>query len=94
MPSLDVAMPIALLVVVTVAMLLNKRVSTKLQSTIEQKELKTRDIVLLIVFMAIVISAISVTAYFKPGAVFENILFGVFPFRIHYAALHGFICVL
>ena len=41
MPSLDVAMPIALLVVVTVAMLLNRRVSGKLQSTIEERELKT-----------------------------------------------------
>ena len=74
MPSLDVAMPIALLVVVTVAMLLTKRVSGKLQSTIEEKELKTRDVVLLIVFMAIIISAIAITATYDPGAVFENIL--------------------
>jgi hypothetical protein len=74
MPSLDVAMPIALLVVVTVAMLLNKRVSGKLQSTIEEKELKTRDVVLLIVFMAIIISAIAITATYNPGATFENIL--------------------
>ena len=74
MPSLDVAMPIALLLVVTVAMLLNKRVSGKLQSTIEEKELRTRDVVLLIAFMAIVISAIAVTAMYNPGAVFENIL--------------------
>ncbi|MGO8807669.1 MAG: hypothetical protein ACLQO7_13950 [Candidatus Bathyarchaeia archaeon] len=74
MPSLDLAMPIALLVVVTVAMLLNKRVSGKLQSTIEEKELKTRDVILLIVFMAIIISAIAVTATYDPGAVFENIL--------------------
>jgi len=74
MPSLDVAMPIALLLVVLTAMLLNKRVSAKLQSTIEEKQLRTRDVVLLIVFMAIVISAISITAYYRPGAVFENIL--------------------
>ena len=74
MPSLDVAMPIALLLVVTVAMLLNKRVAGKLQSTIEEKELRARDVVLLIAFMAIVISAIAVTAMYNPGAVFENIL--------------------
>jgi hypothetical protein len=74
MPSLDVAMPIALLLVITVAMLLNKRVEGRLQSTIEEKELKTRDVVLLIVFMAIIISAIALTAMYKPGAVFENIL--------------------
>jgi hypothetical protein len=74
MPSLDIAMPIALLVVIVVAMLLNKRVEGKLQSTIEQKELKTRDVILLIVFMALIISAIAVTAMYNPGAVFENIL--------------------
>ncbi len=50
MPSLDLAMPIALLVVITVAMLLNKRVEGKLMATVEEKEFKTRDIILLIVF--------------------------------------------
>lgn len=74
MPTLDIAMPIALFLVITVAMLLNKRAEGKLQSTIEEKELKTRDIVLLIIFMAIIISAISYTAMINPGAVFENIL--------------------
>ena len=33
-----------------------------------------RDVVLLIVFMAIIISAIAITATYDPGAVFENIL--------------------
>ena len=74
MPSLDVAMPTALLIVVTVAMLLNKRVEGRLQSTIEERELRTRDVILLIVFMAIIVSAISYTAMVNPGAVFENIL--------------------
>lgn len=44
---LDIAMPTALLLVVTVAMLLNKRVESRLKSTIEEKEFKTRDIILL-----------------------------------------------
>ena len=74
MPSLDVAMPLALLFVVTVAMLLNKRVAGRLQSTIEERQLQTRDVVLLIVFMAIIVSAIAYTAMVHPGAVFENIL--------------------
>jgi hypothetical protein len=74
MPALDIAMPIALLLVVTVAMLLNKRVEGKLQSTIEEKQLKTRDVILLIVFMAIIVSAIAYTSMVDPGAVFENIL--------------------
>ena len=56
MPSLDLAMPLALFLVVTVAMLLNKRVEGKLMATVEEKEFKTRDIILLIVFMAIIVS--------------------------------------
>ncbi len=71
---LDVAMPTALLIVVIVAMLLNKRVAGKLQSTVEEKEFQTRDIILLVVFMAIIISAIAYTAVINPGAVFQNIL--------------------
>ena len=74
MPSLDVAMPFALLFVVTVAMLLNKRVAGKLQSTIEERELRPRDVILLIVFMAIIISTIAYTAMVHPGAVFESVL--------------------
>ena len=71
---LDVAMPTALLIVVTVAMLLNKRVAGRLQSTVEEKEFQTRDIILLVVFMAIIISAIAYTSIINPGAVFQNIL--------------------
>ncbi len=74
MPSLDIAMPIALLIVVTVAMLLNKRVEGKLAATIEEKEFKTRDIILLVVFMAVIVSAIAYTSLINPGAVFQNIL--------------------
>jgi hypothetical protein len=74
MLSLDIAMPTALLIVVTVAMLLNKRVEEKLKSTIEEKEFKTRDIILLVVFMAVIVSAIAYTSLINPGAVFQNIL--------------------
>jgi hypothetical protein len=78
MPSLDLAMPIALFLVVTVAMLLNKRTEGKLMATVQEKEFKTRDIILLIVFMAIIVSAISLTSYLNPGAVFQNILMIIF----------------
>ena len=71
---LDVAMPTALLIVVTVAMLLNKRVAGRLQSTVEEKEFQTRDIILLVIFMAIIISAIAYTSIINPGAVFQNLL--------------------
>jgi hypothetical protein len=78
MPSLDLAMPLALLAVVTVAMLLNRRVEGKLIATVEQKEFKTRDIILLIVFMAIIVSVIAYTSLLNPGAVFQNILMVIF----------------
>ena len=78
MPSLDLAMPLALLIVVTVAMLLNKRVQGKLMATVEQKEFKIRDIILLIVFIAIAISVIALTTMYAPGEVFQNILMVIF----------------
>ena len=74
MPTLTLQCPLALFVVVIVAMLLNKRVEGKLQSTVEEKEFKIRDVVLLVVFMAIVISAIAFVSIFNPGALFQNIL--------------------
>ncbi len=78
MLSLDIAMPTALLIVVIVAMLLNKRVEEKLKSTIEEKEFKIRDIILLVILMSVVISVIAYTSYINPGAVFQNILLIIF----------------
>ena len=74
MPTLDLAMPIALLLVISVALLLNKRVEGKLMATLEEKEFKTRDVVLLVAFMVIIISVLAYTAMINPGAVFENVL--------------------
>ena len=74
MPTLDLAMPTALLVVVLVALFLNKRAEGKLMATVEQKEFKTRDVVLLIVFLAIIISVIAYTTMINPGEVFSNVL--------------------
>jgi hypothetical protein len=73
MPSLDIAMPIALFLVVTVAMFLNKRVEGKLKATVEEKEFKTRDIILLVAFMAIVVSVIAYTSFIAPEQVFQNV---------------------
>jgi hypothetical protein len=78
MPSPDIAMPIALLLVVTVALLLNKRVEGKLKATVEEKEFKTRDVILLVITMSIVISVIAYTSILNPGEVFPNILTAVF----------------
>lgn len=78
MPSIDLAMPIALFLVVTVAMLLNKRTEGKLMATVEEKQFKTRDIVLLIVFMVIIISVIAYTSLIAPEQIFQNIFLLLF----------------
>ncbi|MCL5876400.1 MAG: hypothetical protein M1540_01135 [Candidatus Bathyarchaeota archaeon] len=78
MPNLDLAMPTALLIVVTVALFLNRRVEGKLISTVEEKEFKTRDVILLVVFIAIMISVIAYTSIINPGGVFQNVLLILF----------------
>jgi hypothetical protein len=78
MPALDLAMPIALLVTIVIAMFLNKRVEGKLMATVEEKEFKTRDILLLVVFIAIMISVIAYTSIINPGGITQNILLVLF----------------
>lgn len=78
MPSLDIAMPIALFVVIGVALILNKRVQGKLMATVEEKQFQTKDIILLVVFMAIIISVIAYTTVINPINVFPTILLVVF----------------
>jgi hypothetical protein len=78
MPNLDIAMPIALFLTILVAMLLNKRVEGKLTATVEKKEFRTRDILLLIAFIVIMISVIAYTSIINPGDITENILLLLF----------------
>ena len=67
MPNLDIAMPIALFATIMVALYLNRRVEGKLMATVEKKEFKARDIVLLAAFIVIMITAISYTAILNQG---------------------------
>ena len=78
MPTLDLAMPFALFIVITVALLLNKRVEKKLIATVEQKEFKTRDIILLVAFIALMVLVIGFTAMYNPEGLFSNILLIMF----------------
>jgi hypothetical protein len=78
MASLDIAMPFALLLVVIAAMLLNKRVENRLMATVEQKQFRTRDIMMLGVFIVIAISVIAYTTVVNPGAISQNILLILF----------------
>jgi len=74
MPTLDIAMPLALFAVIIVALLLNRRVEGKLMSTVEEKEFKTRDVVILVVFMAIIITGLAFAAMYNPGGLFEDVI--------------------
>lgn len=78
MPTLDIAMPIALFLTIMVAMLLNKRIEGKLMSTVEKKEFQTRDILLLIAFIVVMISVIAYTSIINPGGITESILLVLF----------------
>ena len=74
MPTLDIAMPLALFAVVIVALLLNKHTEGKLMSTVEEKEFKMRDVVILVVFMAIIITGLAFAAMYNPGGLFEDVI--------------------
>ncbi len=78
MPTLDIAMPLALLLVVTAAVFLNKRAEKKLKTSVEEKEFQTKDLLMLVVTMAIVISVIAATSFLNPGQTFENVLLAIF----------------
>lgn len=78
MPTLDIAMPLALLLVVTAAVFLNKKAEKKLKASVEEKEFQTKDILMLVVTMAIVISVIAVASFINPGQLFQNVLLAVF----------------
>lgn len=78
MPTLDLAMPTALLLVVLTALFLNKRAEKKLMETVDQKEFKTRDILLLLVFISVMVSVIAYTSMVNPGGLFPNVLLVLF----------------
>ncbi|MGD6806906.1 MAG: hypothetical protein ACQCN4_08100 [Candidatus Bathyarchaeia archaeon] len=78
MPILDLAMPLALFIVISVALILNKRVENKLIATVEQKEFKTRDILLLGVFIVIMVTVVALTSMYNPGGLVPNVLLIMF----------------
>jgi hypothetical protein len=80
MATLDIAMPLALLAVATAALLLNKRTEGKLKTTFEERELRTRDVVLLVVMIVVAVSVIGYVSIIDPGQIFQNIILLVFLF--------------
>jgi len=78
MPNLDVAMPLALLLVVTAAVFLNKRTEKKFQTSVSENDFQTKDILMLIAVLIIIISIITASSYLYPGRLFENVLLSFF----------------
>jgi len=74
MPAFDIAMPTALFAIVIGAMLLNKKVESKLKTTFEEREFRTRDVILLV---AMIIIAVSIVAIFPS---IQTLLLAVFLF--------------
>ncbi len=80
MPTLDIAMPLALLGVSIAALLLNERTEGKLKTTFEERELHTRDVVMLVVMIFVAVSVIGYVSIIDPGNLFQNVIMLVFLF--------------
>jgi len=80
MVTLDIAMPLALFAVSIAALLLNERTEAKLKTTFEERELRTRDVILLVVMVVVAISVIAYISILNPGQIFQNIILLVFVF--------------
>ncbi len=80
MATLDIAMPLALLGVSAIALLLNERTEGKLKTTFEERELRTRDVIMLVGMIVIAVSVIGYISIIDPGQIFQNIILLVFLF--------------
>jgi hypothetical protein len=80
MATLDIAMPLALLAVTAAGLFLNKRTEEKLKETFEEREFRTRDVVLLVVMVVVAISVVAYVSILDPGQIFQNIILLVFIF--------------
>lgn len=58
MLTFDVAMPLTLFLVTLAALLLSKRVEGKLKATLEEREFRTRDTILLVVLVGVAVSVV------------------------------------
>ena len=74
MANLDLAMPLALFAVILVAFFFNKRSEKKLKVVFEERELQTKDIILLAVMITVTISATAIISTLYPGQILQNII--------------------
>jgi hypothetical protein len=80
MATLDIAMPLALLAVTAAALVLNERTEGKLKTTLEEREFRTRDVVLLVVMVVVAVSVVAYISILDPGQIFQNIILIFFIF--------------
>jgi hypothetical protein len=78
MPHLDIAMPLALLIIVTATVFLNKRTEKKFQATINESEFQKKDFLMIVAVIIIVISTIIISTILNPESLFENVLLSFF----------------
>ena len=78
MVTLDIAMPLALLFIVTIAVFLNKRTEKKFKDAVGENEFQTKDGLMLIAVLIIIISTMIGASLLNPGRLFENALLSVF----------------
>ncbi|MDR2700237.1 MAG: hypothetical protein LBC12_05450 [Nitrososphaerota archaeon] len=78
MPTIDIAMPLTLLLVVTVAFLLYKRAEKRLKASVEESDFQTKDMLMIVGAIIIVISTITLTSLRNPENMFGNIVLSIF----------------
>jgi len=78
MPQIDIAMPLALLIVVTAAFFLNKRAEKKLKASVEEKEFQKKDMFIFIGALSVIIFTFALTSFYNPENMFNNILTSCF----------------
>ena len=80
MATLDVMMPLALFAVSMATLLLNERTEEKLRTTFEERELRTRDVILLVAMIVVAISVIAYISILYPGQLFQSVIVLIFIF--------------
>ncbi len=82
----DVLMPAILFFVTLTAMFLGRKAESKLKATVEQREFKTRDTIIMVAIIAV---AVSIVMFVPSMAIMAH-----FPFQLLFVVVHGFLRVL
>jgi hypothetical protein len=78
MPQIDIAMPLALLIVVTTALFLYKRTEKKLDASVETNEFQTKDKLVIVGVVGVIVSVMILAFFINPKNTVGNILTAFF----------------